>query len=77
MFGTNDLESVVRRRYPAVDLVVQHLQRFGPARMTGSGSAVFVPTPDAATAQKAIAGLPDEWRGWAVRSLAEHPLAVW
>jgi 4-diphosphocytidyl-2-C-methyl-D-erythritol kinase len=77
LFGANDLESVVRRRYPAVDLAVRHLQRFGPARMTGSGSAVFVCPRDAQTAQQAIAELPDGWRGWVVRSLAEHPLAVW
>jgi len=77
LFGANDLEEVVRRRYPAVDLVVHHLQRFGPARMTGSGSAVFVPTRDTEQAQQAITGLAGDWRGWVVRSLPEHPLAVW
>lgn len=77
LFGANDLEALVRRRYQAVDSAIRHLQRFGPARMTGSGSAVFVPTRDAQLAQQAVAGLPDGWRGWVVRSVAEHPLAVW
>jgi 4-diphosphocytidyl-2-C-methyl-D-erythritol kinase len=77
LFGANDLESVVRLRHPAVDSAVTHLQRFGPARMTGSGSAVFMPARDSAHAAAAIQDLPAGWQGWIVRSLAEHPLAVW
>lgn len=77
LFGANDLEGVVRRRYPAVDSAVRHLQRFGPARMTGSGSAVFMPATDPEHAAAAIRDLPAGWRGWVVRGLAEHPLAVW
>jgi len=77
LFGANDLESVVRRRYPEVDSAVKHLQRFGPARMTGSGSAVFMPARNRDHAAAAIEALPAGWQGWTVRSLAEHPLAVW
>ena len=77
LFGANDLEVVVRRRYPVVDCAVRHLQRFGPARMTGSGSAVFMPATDANHAAAAIENLPAGWRGWVVRGLAQHPLAAW
>jgi len=77
LFGANDLESVVRRRYPEVDSAVRYLQRFGPARMTGSGSAVFMPARDLDQATAAIEALPAGWQGWTVRSLAEHPLAAW
>jgi 4-diphosphocytidyl-2-C-methyl-D-erythritol kinase len=77
LFGANDLESVVRRRFPEVDSALRHLEVFGPARMTGSGSAVFVPVADEAQAKSAIENLPQGWRGWAVRSLTEHPLAAW
>jgi len=77
LFGANDLEAVVRRQYPVVDDAVRHLQRFGPARMTGSGSAVFMAAKDPAHAAAAIKDLPAGWQGWVVRSLAEHPLAVW
>jgi 4-diphosphocytidyl-2C-methyl-D-erythritol kinase len=45
--------------------------------MTGSGSAVFAALPSESAAQEAIGGLPAGWQGWAVRSLAEHPLAQW
>lgn len=77
LFGANDLEAVARRRYPEVDRALQHLQRFGQARMTGSGSAVFLAATDAAQAAAAIETLPAGWRGWVVHSLKEHPLAAW
>jgi 4-diphosphocytidyl-2-C-methyl-D-erythritol kinase len=77
LFGANDLEGVVRHRFPAVDAALKHLQRFGPARMTGSGSAVFMPARDSNHAAAAIQDLPAGWQGWTVRSLAELPLAVW
>jgi 4-diphosphocytidyl-2-C-methyl-D-erythritol kinase len=77
LFGANDLEAVVRRRYPVVERAVSHLQRFGPARLTGSGSAVFMPAADAAQAAAALHALPAGWQGWIVKGLVEHPLAVW
>ena len=75
--GVNDLESVVRRRYPTIDQTVRRLERFGRARMTGSGSAVFVAAESKEQAELAIADLPSQWRGWVVESLVEHPLAAW
>jgi 4-diphosphocytidyl-2-C-methyl-D-erythritol kinase len=77
LFGTNDLEPVARRRYPAIEAAIAHLARYGPARMTGSGSAVFAVMPSESAAQEAVSGLPPGWRGWAARSLAELPLAAW
>jgi 4-diphosphocytidyl-2-C-methyl-D-erythritol kinase len=77
LFGNNDLEPVARRRYPAIEAAIAHLARFGLARMTGSGSAVFAAVPSESAAQDAVSGLPQGWRGWAVRSLVELPLAVW
>jgi 4-diphosphocytidyl-2-C-methyl-D-erythritol kinase len=77
LFGANDLESVARRRFPEIDRVVEHLAPFGPARMTGSGSAVFEVARDATAARAAVADLPSGWLGWAVRGLIEHPLKAW
>ena len=77
LFGANDLEPVARRRHAAVEAAIAHLARFGPARMTGSGSAVFAALPSEAAAQEAVSGLPAGWQGWAVQSLSEHPLAQW
>jgi 4-diphosphocytidyl-2-C-methyl-D-erythritol kinase len=77
LFGVNDLEPVACRRYPVIDQVLVYLARFGPARMTGSGSAVFAVTPNASAAHVAVADLPPGWQGWAVRGLQEHPLLAW
>lgn len=77
LFGANDLEAVVRRRVPEVDAALKLLAGFGAARMTGSGSAVFVATTTEEQARAAIAQLPDGWSGWVARSLRNHPLAEW
>jgi 4-diphosphocytidyl-2-C-methyl-D-erythritol kinase len=75
--GANDLQAVAQRRAPEVGAALERLSRFGPARMTGSGSAVFAPLATESAAQEAIADLPPGWQGWAVQGLTEHPLAPW
>jgi len=77
LFGANDLEAVARRRFPVIEDALARLQRHGVARMTGSGSAVFVATASEEDARKAVAECPPEWRSWAVQGLREHPLAAW
>jgi 4-diphosphocytidyl-2-C-methyl-D-erythritol kinase len=73
----NDLEPVARRRYPVIDEAIKRLERFGAARMTGSGSAVFVPTRAKEQAEFAVADVPSGWGSWAVSRRIEHPLAIW
>jgi len=77
LFGVNDLQPVAMRRAPEIRAALEHLERFGPARMTGSGSAVFARFGSEVQAREAIAVLPAGWSGWAVRGLDEHPLAAW
>ena len=77
LFGGNDLEPVVRSRYAEVDAAIRHLERHGPARMTGSGSAVFAVMPTEEAAREAVRELPAGWKGWAVASLTHLPLSAW
>jgi 4-diphosphocytidyl-2-C-methyl-D-erythritol kinase len=77
LFGVNDLQPVAIRRAPEIQAALRHLERFGRARMTGSGSAVFAPFDSEVLAREAIAALPAGWSGWAVQGLDEHPLAAW
>ncbi len=77
LIGSNDLEPVARRRFPDIDRVAAHLARFGPTRMTGSGSAVYLVARNEETARAAVANLPAGWQGWTVRGLTEHPLRAW
>jgi 4-diphosphocytidyl-2-C-methyl-D-erythritol kinase len=74
--GRNDCEPVVRKRYPGVAGALDWLGRFGPARLTGTGSCVFAPMPDVAQADAVLAGKPAEWQGWVTRGLNRSPLAA-
>ena len=73
----NDLEPVARRRYPIIDEAIKRLERFGAARMTGSGSAVFIAARSREQAELAVTDIPSGWCTWVVQKLVEHPLAVW
>lgn len=72
--GRNDCEPVVRRRYPQVAAALDWLGRFGPARLTGTGSCVFAALPDAASAHAVLAQLPPAWQGWVTAGLNRSPL---
>ena len=77
LFGTNVLEPVARRHAAEVGDALDWLGRFGQARMTGSGSAVFVAVESDDAARQATQDLPDAWRSWVVNSLDCHPLWPW
>jgi len=81
LFGANDLEPVVRSRFPPVDEALRMLECYGPARMSGSGSAVYCPLGSAAEAQHVVecvrVQMPPDWSAWAVAGLEELPLAEW
>lgn len=74
--GHNDCEAVVRRRFPAVAEALDWLERFAPARLTGTGSCVFAAMPDEQAARAALADLPERWTGYVVRGLNRSPLAA-
>ena len=73
----NDLEPIVRRRFPQVDAALRYLSQFGDARMTGSGACVFAAFDTEAQARQAVDAAPAGWSAWAVPGLSEHPLAPW
>ena len=68
----NDLEKTVRAQYPAVDAALRWLAEFGVARMSGSGSCVFVPVASAKTGREILAQAPIA--GFVARSLNQHPI---
>ncbi len=80
-FGSNDLQPVVRGRVAQVDQALRLVERFRPARMSGSGSAVFCACAQEAEALGLAAQLreqaPSGWSVWAVPSLEELPLGDW
>jgi 4-diphosphocytidyl-2-C-methyl-D-erythritol kinase len=70
--GANDLEPVVRAIVPEVDSAIKYLGRFGRARMSGSGSSVFVSCASKDEAAKILEGAP--CAGFVARGVNRHPL---
>jgi 4-diphosphocytidyl-2-C-methyl-D-erythritol kinase len=72
--GHNDCEAVVRRRHPAVAGALDWLNRFSPARMTGTGACVFAAFGSQAEAKAVERQLPACWTGFVARGLNRSPL---
>jgi 4-diphosphocytidyl-2-C-methyl-D-erythritol kinase len=78
-FGRNDLQPPAEAHCADVVTAREILQRrFGNARMTGSGSAVFARAGTGAEPMATMpADLPPGWVGRMCRSLEQHPLVGW
>lgn len=74
-FGKNDLQVVAVRLFPAVGAAIEWLSAYGNARMTGSGACVFCAFEHEHQADEVLKTVPDCWKAWKARALAEHPLA--
>ncbi len=57
--GRNDCQPVVEKRYPEVRNALNLLNKFVPARMTGTGACVFGSFPNRDDADKVSRQLPD------------------
>jgi 4-diphosphocytidyl-2-C-methyl-D-erythritol kinase len=76
--GTNDLEPIVRRRFPGVAAHLEWLKsRVAGARMTGSGACVFAEFRTEAEALALERELPEGMRGFVTQGLQKHPLHDW
>jgi 4-diphosphocytidyl-2-C-methyl-D-erythritol kinase len=72
--GHNDCEAAVRGRYPPVAAALDWLNRYAPARLTGTGSCVFAAVEDAQRGQAIVAELPAGWQGFVAKGLNRSPL---
>lgn len=70
----NDCEALVRRRYPEVDRALNWLNERVPARLTGTGAALFASFESAAAARKVQREVPPEWQTIVARGLNRSPL---
>ncbi len=73
----NDLQSVVCELYPEVARHLAWLDKFGKARMTGSGACVFAEFASRDQGEAVVEQLPRGMRGIVARGLARHPLHDW
>jgi 4-diphosphocytidyl-2-C-methyl-D-erythritol kinase len=76
LFGHNDLQKVVLKKYPEVALALDWLSVYAKAKMTGSGACVFASFDNHILAHQVLDMLPQGWQGRCVRGLHEHPLKM-
>src|ERR1700733_5621342 len=72
--GRNDCEPVVRARAPQVGEALDWLNRFAPARLTGTGSCIFASCASAEAAERIAARVPDCWTSYVARGLNLSPV---
>jgi len=70
----NDCEAVARKLYPEVDRALVWLYQFGPAKMTGTGSCVFLDFSSKEEAEKVRKAVPVEWTAFVTEGLNDSPL---
>jgi 4-diphosphocytidyl-2-C-methyl-D-erythritol kinase len=74
-FGKNDLQVVAASLFPQIADVIEWLEQFGDARMTGSGACVFCPFEQEQQADAVLEKVPQQWKAWKAKAIAHHPLA--
>lgn len=70
----NAFEPVLRRREPAIEATFAALSRIGTPCLTGSGSGCFVEFSDRASAEAALAELPEGLHAWIAAGADRSPL---
>ena len=70
----NDCEALVRRLYPPVDEALALLQRFGTARLTGTGACVYTAFERQDQALAAQAQLAQRCRNFVARGINRSPV---
>ena len=69
----NEIQDV-RARYPEVADALSWLEKFAPARLTGTGSCIFASFASAIDAERVAARVPDRWRAFVARGLNVSPV---
>ncbi|MDY7545547.1 4-(cytidine 5'-diphospho)-2-C-methyl-D-erythritol kinase [Glaciimonas sp. Gout2] len=73
-FGKNDLQIVATKLFPAVAEVINWLNAYGNARMTGSGACVFCAFEQESQADEVLKLVPQRWKVWKAKGISFHPL---
>lgn len=75
--GRNDFEPVVRALYPEINKVFLAAQKYGEARLTGTGACLFLSTTDEFSAQAMLTNLQQDianLKGHVARGHNESPV---
>ncbi len=69
----NDCQKLVRKLHPEVDKALNWLEKFGGARLTGTGACVFSSFPDEDSARSVLQAAPEDLPGFVARGLNQSP----
>ena len=72
----NDCEKVVCQLYPEVGRALNWLHNFGPAKMTGTGSCIFLPCESLEAAESVKSKVPAEWQSFVTSGVNQSKLKV-
>ncbi|MCG8325382.1 MAG: 4-(cytidine 5'-diphospho)-2-C-methyl-D-erythritol kinase [Thiotrichales bacterium] len=72
--GQNDCLPVVLKRFPQVAEAMNWLGNYSRAKMTGTGSTVFAPFADQASAETVLHEVPQNWSAWVAQGRNRSPL---
>lgn len=72
--GSNAFEPIVSQLYPDIGNALREAGKLGQARMTGTGSCIFIEMPDAEAAMKATLQLNSLYNVRAVRGEDQSPV---
>ena len=70
----NDCEAVVRSLYPEVDEAILWLNKWGAARMTGTGSCVFLDFDSKEAALAVAKHVPEKWQAYIAKAVNDSPV---
>ncbi len=69
----NDLEKGVLKKFKGIALVFDWLDQFGQAKMTGSGSCIFIPLNSLDIGKEILDKKPQDTVGFIIKGLNSHP----
>lgn len=72
--GHNDCEKIVRRRYPEINKALSWLNKFAPARLTGTGGCIFAAFDQVNDALDVLEQLPEQFSGFIAQGINQSPL---
>lgn len=71
---SNDCEKIVREQYSEVELALNWLIQYAPARLTGTGACVFAEFNSKESAKTAYTQKPAHWEGFIAQGQNRSPL---
>jgi 4-diphosphocytidyl-2-C-methyl-D-erythritol kinase len=73
-WGRNDCQSVVCSLYPEVSEALDWLSQWGTAKMTGTGSCIFLPIPTEEKSKEILSQVPARWSAFVTAGVRESGL---